>query len=32
MSSFSFMVAADVVHVLDESLLGGTSAEKVREH
>jgi hypothetical protein len=30
--SFWFMVAAYVVHVLDESLLGGSFVEKVREH
>jgi hypothetical protein len=28
--SFWFMVAAYVVHVLDEFLLGGSSVEKVR--
>jgi hypothetical protein len=30
--SFWFMVAAYVVHVLDESLLGGSFVEKVRQH
>jgi hypothetical protein len=30
--SFWFMVAAYVVHVLDESLLGGSFVEKVQEH
>ena len=30
--SFWFMVAAYVVHVIDESLLGGSFVEKVREH
>jgi hypothetical protein len=30
--SFWFMVAAYVVHVLDESLIGGSFVEKVREH
>jgi uncharacterized protein with HXXEE motif len=30
--SFWFMVAAYVVHVLDESLLGGSFVEKIREH
>jgi hypothetical protein len=30
--SFWFMVAAYVIHVLDESLLGGSFVEKVREH
>ena len=30
--SFWFMVAAYVVHVLDESLLGGSFVAKVREH
>jgi hypothetical protein len=29
---FWFMVAAYVVHVLDESLLGGSFVEKVRQH
>ena len=29
---FWFMVAAYVIHVLDESLLGGSFVEKVREH
>jgi hypothetical protein len=30
--SFWFMVAAYVVHVIDESLLGGSFVEKVRQH
>jgi hypothetical protein len=30
--SFWFMVAAYVIHVIDESLLGGSFVEKVREH
>jgi hypothetical protein len=30
--SFWFMVAAYVIHVLDESLLGGSFVEKVRQH
>jgi hypothetical protein len=30
--SFWFMVAAYVVHVMDESLLGGSFVEKVRQH
>jgi len=30
--SFWFMVVAYVVHVLDESLLGGSFVEKVRQH
>jgi Protein of unknown function with HXXEE motif len=30
--SFWFTVAAYVVHVIDESLLGGSFVEKVREH
>jgi len=30
--SFWFTVAAYVVHVLDESLLGGSFIEKIREH
>ncbi len=30
--SFWFMVAAYVVHVIDESLLGGSFVEKVQEH
>lgn len=30
--SFWFMVTAYVVHVLDESLLGGSFVEKVRQH
>jgi hypothetical protein len=30
--SFWFTVAAYVVHVLDESLLGGSFVEKVRQH
>ena len=30
--SFWFIVAAYVVHVLDESLLGGSFVEKVRQH
>ncbi len=30
--SFWFMVAAYVVHVLDESLLGGSFVEKVQQH
>ena len=30
--SFWFMVATYVVHVLDESLLGGSFVEKVRQH
>lgn len=30
--SFWFTVAAYVVHVLDESLLGGSFVEKIREH
>jgi len=29
---FWFMVAAYVIHVLDESLLGGSFVEKVRQH
>src|ERR1700735_5540201 len=29
---FWFMVAAYVIHVLDESLLGGRFVEKVRQH
>jgi hypothetical protein len=30
--SFWFMVAAYVIHVLDESLLGGSFVEKVQQH
>ena len=30
--SFWFMVAAYVIHVIDESLLGGSFVEKVRQH
>jgi hypothetical protein len=30
--SFWFMVASYVIHVLDESLLGGSFVEKVRQH
>jgi Protein of unknown function with HXXEE motif len=30
--TFWFMVAAYVIHVLDESLLGGSFVEKVRQH
>jgi hypothetical protein len=30
--AFWFMVAAYVIHVLDESLLGGSFVEKVRQH
>jgi hypothetical protein len=30
--SFWFMVSAYVIHVLDESLLGGSFVEKVRQH
>ena len=30
--TFWFMVAAYVIHVIDESLLGGSFVEKVREH
>jgi hypothetical protein len=30
--SFWFLVAAYVIHVLDESLLGGSFVEKVRQH
>jgi len=30
--SFWFMVAAYVIHVLDESLLGGSFVEKVKQH
>jgi hypothetical protein len=30
--SFWFMVVAYVIHVIDESLLGGSFVEKVREH
>jgi hypothetical protein len=30
--SFWFMLAAYVVHILDESLLGGSFVEKVRQH
>jgi len=30
--SFWFMVAAYVIHVLDESLLGGSFVEKIRQH
>src|SRR5580692_8349529 len=30
--SFWFMVAAYVVHVIDESLLGGSFVEKVQQH
>src|ERR1700722_15275927 len=30
--SFWFMVCAYVIHVLDESLLGGSFVEKIREH
>lgn len=30
--SFWFMIAAYVVHVIDESLLGGSFVEKVRQH
>jgi hypothetical protein len=30
--SFWFMVCAYVIHVLDESLLGGSFVEKVRQH
>ena len=30
--SFWFMIAAYVVHVMDESLLGGSFVEKVRQH
>ena len=30
--SFWFMVVAYVIHVLDESLLGGSFVEKIRQH
>jgi hypothetical protein len=30
--SFWFMVAAYVIHVIDESLLGGSFVEKVQQH
>ena len=30
--SFWFMVAAYVIHMIDESLLGGSFVEKVRQH
>ena len=30
--SFWFMVAAYVIHVIDESLLGGSFVVKVRQH
>lgn len=30
--SFRFILDAYVIHILDESLLGGGSVEKVREH
>jgi hypothetical protein len=30
--SFRFMVVAYVIHVIDESLLGGSVVEKIRRH